>query len=323
MFSSGRHVSMILGAVLSVAASCSFAAPAWAGQVTNNGDDLNIDGTLRHEVVFAAPGEVITFNPGVNPSLTSNSTILIDNPMTIRGNGMDATRILGPIGQRVFKTDFPRVVTIEDLEIHGGNGGRGQSGGVGENGGPGGNGGAIFFNSGAFNVDSVRFRESFAGEGGTGADGLNNPGGDGTPGLNGGSGGDGGAIYVGGIGSLNVTNSIFIGNRAGVGGKPEPAATEAASAGTGVRAAPAAPADSAARSPMRRAARSRSTTPTSSTTTPAAAGWAPSAEAVTPTEPAERAATGGAAVRSMEATTRSRTPPSTATLRGMAERGPA
>jgi hypothetical protein len=213
---------VLAAAVLSVAASCAVAAPAWAGEVTSNGDDQNVDGTLRHEIFNAVDGEVITFQGSVDPLVTPGA-ILIDDSLTLRGNGMDVNTITGIhaiSGDRIFDIAPAHTVTIEDLTITGGDAPDGTTpGGFSRDGGNGENGGAILFGAGLLNLESVRFIDNNAGDGSDGSDGVSpGPGFDGTDGGDGGLGGHGGAIYVSGIGSLNVTNSIFEDNSAGDGG---------------------------------------------------------------------------------------------------------
>ena len=141
--------------VVSAAVSMTIASPAWAGQVTNAGDNPLVDGTLRHEIFNAVDGEVITFDSGINPTLTTGSEIPIDENITIRGQGMTATTITGPADDRVFSIPNAHTVSIEDVEISGGDATNGTNGDFpSESGGDGESGGALLFDSGLLRIDS-------------------------------------------------------------------------------------------------------------------------------------------------------------------------
>jgi hypothetical protein len=200
---------------ISVALLIGTAAPAMAANVISSADDG--PGSLRVQVAAAADGEVITIDPGINPLLTSGH-ILVNHSITIQGQGMSLTSIQGPVFDRAFLIQPSHQVTFQNLEIKGAHAADGTTpAGVGQRGTDGDDGGAISADAGVLTVNSVRFTSDSAGDGGAGGAGLNSAIGGG-PGGNGGFGGDGGAIFVGGTGILNVTNSIFDSNRAGNGG---------------------------------------------------------------------------------------------------------
>jgi hypothetical protein len=198
-----------LAASLACLVAGALPASASAGQVTTSADG-NGDGTLRHEIDFALPGETITFDPGINPELTM-SQITIDTNITLVGNGIGQTTIKGDVDDRVFNINLgsPAAVTIRNLTITGGRAPPGVGFVV-----VGQNGGAIFHTSGSLTIDGVEFSDNRAGTGSTGSTGSSGT--TGGTGDAGGGGGSGGAIYS--SSNLTVRNSIFHDNLAGMGG---------------------------------------------------------------------------------------------------------
>jgi hypothetical protein len=199
---------------LAVLASCGLADSAMAGTVTTSLDG-NGAGTLRTEVTGAASGDVITVAPGVNP-IVSLGQIQIAQPITIQGQGVSSTEIIGG-ASRLFVLSPPLVVadtiTIEDLTMRNAHPPRPAPSALNS---PGANGGAVFVNAGNLVLDNVEMQANQAGDGGDGTSGgPGNP--TGFPGNAGGDGGNGGSIYVGGTGSLTISNSA-IGGSAGDGG---------------------------------------------------------------------------------------------------------
>jgi hypothetical protein len=203
------RTAAVVAAGITCLAVASLPASASAGQVTTSADG-NQDGTLRHEIDNAVPGETITFDPGVNPELTM-SHITIATNITLVGNGIGQTTIKGDEDDRVFNINLgsPATVTIRNLTI---TRGRAPPGVgfvvVGEN------GGAIFHTSGSLTIDGVEFSDNRAGTGSTGSTGSSGT--TGGTGDAGGGGGSGGAIWS--SSNLTVRNSIFHDNRAGMGG---------------------------------------------------------------------------------------------------------
>jgi hypothetical protein len=195
--------------------------PAWAGTVNHAADD-GADGSLRFELDNAVSGETVTINPGINPVITG-PVILIDEDVTLAGQGQSQTTITGSPTARVFLiTHTPtETVTIRDLTITGGNAPDGSNGvGAGADGEPGGNGGAIALFPARLLVERVRFTANHAGDGGDGQTGTDGGGvSNGGLGGDGGNGGGGGAIWVEPSGSLlTVVDSTFENNTGGAGG---------------------------------------------------------------------------------------------------------
>ncbi len=210
--------------------------------VTRSFDILNADGTLRTVAAAANDGDTIVIDRGVFPSLLIDDVVINDD-VTIRGQGKFATAINGNRMSRIFDVGATAAVTIEDMSLVGGEVPEGTGGVI--NGAPGESGGAIFNEADLLTLRRVSIRDSKAGNGGVGDTGTGGAGGggggvfsaggdvvlvDSTVAQNatgfGGSGatpsdsgahGRGGGIEVGGDANLTVINSTISGNVSGVG----------------------------------------------------------------------------------------------------------
>ncbi len=154
-------------------------------------------GSLRQALINAMPGETIDFS--VTGTINLNSRLLVDQPVTITGPGMNQLSINGQNNHRVMEITANPVI-IEDLAIingmaRGGDGGDSETGGGG--GGGGAEGGGVFAPAGSdVSFNRVRFAGNTAqggdggssgvtglgstgGTGGTAAGGLGSPGGNG------------------------------------------------------------------------------------------------------------------------------------------------
>jgi hypothetical protein len=210
----GSRRTILLGAAMACMALALTPAAAWAGVVTTEADG-NGSGTLRGEIANAAPGDTITFNPAVNPTLTMGE-IMVTKDITIAGNGIGQTTIIGGSGDRIFNvnlSDLTTTLTIRDLTIASGHAPAGV--GLGTSGGA---GGGIFLLGGHLVIDRVAFNGNVAGNGTAGTVGPSGGMGTGGTGGAGGTGGEGGAIIATGASTLVVQDSIFTDNVAGAGG---------------------------------------------------------------------------------------------------------
>ncbi len=195
-------------AALLLVSTPALAATTW--HVNDSGDigdasceALPMECTLRDAVADADPGDTVVIDPAVDPSLTDGE-ILIDESLTISGQGAAATTINANDTSRVFNIGSvtPKaVLRIENLLITGGQ----APNGSGPFGGPGDPGGAIL-NDATLTLVGTGLTGNRAGAGGIGA----------APDTNGGTGGGGGAIRSNG--PLTLIDSTISHNRAGAGG---------------------------------------------------------------------------------------------------------
>jgi hypothetical protein len=217
------------------------------GTITVTNTDDNGLGSLRNAVASAGacPGSTVNFS--VTGTITLQSRILINAPMTITGPGAQSLTVSGNHATRIFcvgsgtTAAFSGTVNINGLTLANGYGKGGDSpfGG----GGGAGMGGAIFQNGGNLNVSGVVFSGNQAqggaspscclsGGGGFGGDGLSTNGGSGGDlgglgGQNAGSGGPGaggggqqvqGIGGAGGFGGGGGTGYNYLGGAGGFGG---------------------------------------------------------------------------------------------------------
>lgn len=89
--------------------------PAAAGAATRTVDDPT-EAALRQAIAGAAPGDTVQIAQDVK-RIVVRSEVLIDQPITLRGNGAFATKISGGDATRVLRIDSPGPVTLTQLGI--------------------------------------------------------------------------------------------------------------------------------------------------------------------------------------------------------------
>lgn len=219
-----RRGLLVAAAGAAIALGPTSTASAATLQVSSNADSG--PGSLRATIAAAAPYDLIVIAPGVDPELTSGP-LVVDKPLTIKGQGAKSTVIVGSSENRVFEVgpNSSVPVTIADMEI---TNGRAPDGAAGSDecggdgcltaGQEGGNGGLIL-NRANLTLTRTYLSGGRAGDGGASGDSYFDfstsfPA---RQGLTGGRGGSGGAVAS--SGALTIRDSTLLGNEAGAGGR--------------------------------------------------------------------------------------------------------
>jgi hypothetical protein len=204
---------------LSIAAALASLVAAPAAAATDWPVNSTLDsgaGSLRNAIDAAGDGDTVTILPSVDDTIATNTPLVVDDDITIRGAGRLLSNISALGTHRAFIIhNTVGTVTFEDLSILSGQAPPGAPGGQG------GAGGGILSEADTLILHRTAMIENRGGDGG---DAVVNNG-------DGGDAGGGGAIYA--TGAVAIEDSLLVDNAAGEGGQPESVTGDGGDGGNG------------------------------------------------------------------------------------------